>query len=139
RHWKMAALRQRKEDMVAHEDREADVPAAPEIEPVDGGERPVEIDWQPNSEHAAEADRHVGIGDEVEIELQLEGDDREPAFRRRDRRVLCGEKDAVDSRADLVGEEQFLRQAEEEDGEADRKVAAAGSGEGAVRQLPGHL
>ena len=70
-------------DVVAEPARERHVPAPPEV-----GDRlraeygPVEVLGKPEAEHPAEADRHVGVAGEVEVDLQRVGERAEPRRRR---------------------------------------------------------
>jgi hypothetical protein len=73
----------------------------------------VEVLVEPDAEHVGQADRHVGVAREVEVDLERvagHGQPREPG-------VQLGRRDAQDRvghGGELVGDQQLLRQAAEE-------------------------
>jgi len=103
--------------------RQRDVPTRPEIDDAGGLVRRTEIQREANAEHLREAERHVGIPGEVEIELQRIGDARAPrrpelqAARRGEARVRVGR--------DGIREQHFLREADREQRTAHRQVFRA--------------
>ena len=126
-------------EVVAQPGRERDVPAPPELRRARGAVRTVEVPGQLDAEDAREAERHVGVRAEVEVDLEAEADRAGPrvdeAELRRRREVM------VDVARDPVGEQHLLREPEREEqrarsargrrrSDASRAAAAAGSRSG---------
>jgi len=89
------------------------MPAAPEVGHAQRGIRAIEVFREAESHHASQADRHVRIAREIEIQLKGVGNDAAPC---EERREFVGRKaeDAVGENAKRIGEQQLLRQAERE-------------------------
>ena len=107
------------------------MPLAPELLDGRGRERVVEVLQVGETEHARNADGHIGIGAEVEVDLQQVGERREPRRRRRHVAQL-GAEDGIDGHRQHVGDEHLLRQAHDEALKAHRHPFPS---DGAVRQL----
>ena len=73
-----AVAAQGKKEVVAHEAREGDVPALPELREGAREIRAVEVLEELDPDHAAEADRHVRVPGEVEVDLEAVGQDAHP-------------------------------------------------------------
>ena len=73
-----AVAAERHVEVVAEPRRQRHVPAAPELLDGVGDVRPAEVLRKAEAEHAPEADRHVGVAGEIEIDLQRVADDAEP-------------------------------------------------------------
>ena len=76
----VAAAAERNVEVVAQEVRQRDVPAAPEVAQVGREIRPAEILRQQQAEQQRGADRHFGIGGEIEKKLERERERRGPGF-----------------------------------------------------------
>ena len=71
-----AVAAERDVEVVAEPGRQRHVPAAPELLHRVGDVGPAEVLREAEAEHPAEADRHVGVAGEVEVDLQRVADDR---------------------------------------------------------------
>ena len=116
------------------------MPAAPEVDDVDRLVGGVEVDRQADAEHPAEADRHVGIAGEVEV--QLEGVGQRPAPGLEQGRFVAtvggGEhRRGVDR--DAVGQDHLLEQPDGEDRQADREVVQIDPIGAVLGELRDHL
>ena len=75
-----------------------------------------EIQREPHVHHARQADRHVGIAGEIEVDLQRIGRRRIPRLDEAQRRALCrGGEAHVGEVRERVRQHELLRQAEQED------------------------
>ena len=124
--------------VIAEEGGQGHVPAPPEIRDRTGDVGVVEVLGIVEAEHPAHADRHVGIGREVQIDLQHVGRRAEPALQHRealDRREVLRkergvrgrggrEQQLIGQRAAGVGQQRLLRQADREAAQAGQKVPA---------------
>ena len=81
-----AVAAERDVEVVAQEARQRHVPAPPEVADRHGAVGRVEVERQPQAEHQREADRHVGVAGEVEIDLQRVGAGGDPGLGRGQRR-----------------------------------------------------
>ena len=109
-------------EIVAQEARQCDVPAVPEVDDAFGPVRRREVDRQANTEQQASTDGHVGVTGEVEVELRRVGQCCAP----RGQRVGTGAGgDGVEEGGGVerggVGQHHFLRQADRENGDAERE------------------
>lgn len=108
---------------IAQEARRRDVPSIPEIgdaERLVGREK---ILRQQDTEHARQADRHIGVAGEIEIKLHRDVEGRQPRLDRRQTQPGGGSAEqTVDVDCERVGDQDLLRQAEAEDGDADGKI-----------------
>ncbi len=111
--------------------RKRDVPAPPEIGDRFRAVGRIEIFREDEAEHEAEPDRHVGVTAEVEINLEGVADGAEPRVERADR---AGVEGRVGYFSAGVREQDFLRQAEHEEGDAAREFVR---GEDAMFELVG--
>ena len=88
------------------------MPAAPKIRDAFGFVGRVEIQRKANAEEAGDADRHVGISREVEIELEGIGESADPCGYQADGVSRArGPKTLVGPRRDGVSNEDFFGQA----------------------------
>ena len=78
-----AVAAQRNVEVVAQEAAERHVPAAPEVAHRQGAVGRVEVERDAQAEHQRQADRHVGIAGEVEVDLQRVGAGGGPGLPRR--------------------------------------------------------
>ena len=85
----------------------------------------VEVLEEPEVEHAAEADRHVRIAGEVEVDLERVHDGAEPAVETRNRLDLRRE-DHVHGAGHHVRDQHLLRKADREAAEAGDDVVEVG-------------
>ena len=76
----VAIAAERDVEVVAQEARQRHVPAAPEILQRHGAVGHVEILRQHDAEQQGEAERHVGVAGEVEIDLEGEAERRLPGL-----------------------------------------------------------
>ena len=103
---------------------QGDVPPPPKL-----GDRPgdigvVEILQKVEAKHPADADGHVGVAGEVEVDLKGVGDDPQPGQAQRNLVRLLGEHPIGDL-GKLVGQQDLLGQAEQEPDGARLKVRPA--------------
>ena len=110
---------ERNVEVVAQEPRQGHVPTPPEVPQRGGAVGNVEILRQQNAEHERDAERHVGIAREVEIDLEGEAEGGLPGLhhghglaRRR------GLEDRIDEGCQRIAEEDLLRQAHAEEQDA---------------------
>src|SRR3546814_7245499 len=95
-------------EIVAQPTRQAHVPAPPELGDALADVRLVEVLDKAEAHHQAEADRHVAIAGEIEIQLYGIRERAEPGIgggRMRERERMA------DPRLDRVGDEQLLDEA----------------------------
>ena len=100
---------ERRKEVVPQPRGEGDVPAAPEVGEGVGLVGGVEVLGDGKAEHEANADGHVGVGAEVEVDLQGVGEESVPCVERADGgRVEAGIGDlaAGVGKEDLLGESQ---------------------------------
>ena len=88
------------------------MPASPEVGDAGRDVRIVEVFEERKAKELAQADRHVSVAGEVEVDLQRIADQAEPSRAGRECRGING-KDRVGIHAECVGENQFLRQADD--------------------------
>ena len=94
--------------------------ASPEIAQIRGEVGVVEVEHQPDAEHAGHAARHVRVAAEVEIDLPREGKRRQ---QQRGRVVqVRHEVDLVHVQGEVVGQRDLLEQANHEQRQAVRHV-----------------
>src|SRR5262249_24888355 len=101
--------------------RERSVPAPPELLYRRGDVRPPEVLRETEPEHPAEADGHVRVAREIEVDLNRVADDAGP----RVRGGQLGERqreDLIGRTGNDVGDEDLLRQADDEAADAVREV-----------------
>ena len=131
-----AAAAERHIDEIAQETRQRDMPAPPEIDDAGGAERRGEVDRQAQVEQQAKPDRHFGIAGEVEIELPRIGERAAPGGGRGDgfaaRRGIEHRRDEF---AERIGDQHFLGESEQEDGQAERDVVPVDAVARAIRDL----
>ena len=108
-----AIAAERDVEVIAEPRRQRDVPPAPELLDAVGDVRPAEIFREAEAEHPSEADRHVGVAGEIEIDLQRVADNAEPGVGGRELRQRHGE-DLVRRACDDVGDQHLLREADDE-------------------------
>ena len=111
----VAVAAERDVEIVAQELRQRHVPAPPEIDDRDRLVGRVEIQRQENAEHQRDADRHVGIAGEIEIELERVSQHADPGLIE-GRRI--GTEGLRDQRLNAVGQAGLLEQADREDDQA---------------------
>ena len=136
-HGAAAVAAQRDIQVVAQEARQGHVPAAPELRDIARFIRRIEVQRQAHAEQARQADGHVGISGEVEI--QLEGVRQNPAPGDQQR----GGGRVIEQRrriwADIVGNQHFFCQADEKDGAADGDIPGREAKDAPVRELRHHF
>ena len=81
-----AVAAERDVEVVAQEARQRHVPAPPEIADRHRAVRRVEVERQAQPEHQRQADRHVGVAGEIEVDLQRVGAGGDPRLGRGQRR-----------------------------------------------------
>src|SRR6478736_7972649 len=111
------------------------MPTAPELRDRAGDVRVVEILSELEAEDAAQADGHVRIAGEVEVDLHRVAGETEPGDRAADLRRWQRE-DLVGHRTGRVGQENLLRQANDEALRTSRQVVQR---DVAVAQLGGDI
>ena len=112
------AAAERDVEIVAQEVRQRDVPAAPEIAQIGRQIRAAEILRQHESEQQRRADRHFGVGGEIEKELEREGERRGPGFAEIEHALRGLREELVDRWRETVGEQHLLGEADREDHQA---------------------
>ena len=106
-------------EVVAQDGGERDVPAAPKFGDALGAVRRIKISWEFETEHSAKTDCHVGIAAEVEVDLKSVGQGTDPGING----VRVGRiENGVGHLPTRVGEEDFFREAENEDCDARGKT-----------------
>ena len=100
------------------------MPSAPEVRNGRGDVRVVEVLVEPEPEHAAEADGHVRVPGEVEVDLQRVARDAGPG-RQSAEGPDVGRLDARVHGAEGVREQEFFREADDESRHAVRVFAPA--------------
>ena len=88
------------------------MPAPPEVRDAVGDVRIVEVLLIPEAEDAAEADGHVGVGGEVEVDLQRVTQDAEPCAEQRQVREVPVEERARHFPGD-IRKDRLLEEARE--------------------------
>ena len=128
-----AATTQGEVEVVLDEHAESLVPTAPKLG--NGGRhiRIIKVLWELEAHHSTEADGHVAVARKVEIDLEGEGEDGNPGGSRVDGGNLVGDvgelgrsqnvvvrwaQHLVDLETDHVGNQNFLRQTDDEAVEA---------------------
>ncbi len=131
-----AVAPERDVEVVAQPERQRHVPAAPEVARRHRLVRAVEVLGQLDPEQPPEADRHVGVAAEVEVDLERVAEQAEP----RARGVEAGgqRQQRVDQVAEAVRDQHLLAEphAEEEDALPPARVDA---GPGDARELRDEL
>ena len=97
------------------------MPPPPELRDRQGNIRVVEVFEEVEAEHLAEADGHVAVAGEVEIDLQRVGDGGQPVHER----AVIGGVAAVDDGGhlrDLIGQQQLFGQTHDKAAEALREI-----------------
>src|SRR5215831_5845982 len=100
-------------DIVAKPRRKRDVPAAPELREGSGHVRVVEVLGKPEAEEEGEADGHIRVAREVEVDLERVADDAQPGQPHRELRGGQRE-DHVGGNGHRVSHEHLLGQADHE-------------------------
>ena len=107
-------------EVVAEEGGEGDVPAAPELGDGGGFVGGVEVFDEVEAEEFGEADGHVGVGGEVEVDLEGVSEDAGPGDEGGEVAIACSEG-GVGDEAHGIREEDFFGEPEAEAGEAERE------------------
>jgi hypothetical protein len=102
-------------EIVAQKLRQRHVPAPPEIDDGGGLVRRIEIQRQEDAEHQRDADRHIRVAGEIEIQLEGVSERADPGLVE-GRSV--GAEGGRDQRLDAVGEAGFFEQPDREDDES---------------------
>ena len=116
-----AVAAERDVHIVAKPGGQRDVPPPPELRDRQGDIRVVEVFEEVEAEHPAEADGHVAVAGEVEIDLQRVGDGGQPVHER----AVIGGVAAVDDGGhlrDLIGQQQLFGQTHDKAPEALREI-----------------
>ena len=92
-----AVASERHVEVVAQPSGERDMPSTPEVGDRLGAVGRVEVAQELEAEHQSEADRHVGVAREIEIDLKGVGDDSDPG--NVPHRSVCGEHSVGDRSA----------------------------------------
>ena len=96
----------------------------------------VEIQREADVQHARQADRHVGVAGEIEIDLQGVGERGVPGLEEGQGGAVGGGVEAgIGETAEHVGQHQLLAEAEQEDEQPVGEVLDAGPGEVAGGEL----
>ena len=98
-------------EVLAKPGREGDVPAAPEVGEGACEVGGIEVFGEEESEHEAEADGHVGVSAEVEVDLHRVAYGAEPCV---GGGAVCGLECGVGEMAAGVGEDDFFGESEQE-------------------------
>ena len=98
------------------------MPAPPEVRNAVGHIGIVEVLSKVEAEHAAQADGHVRIAGEIEIDLQGIGHGSQPGRRHGDGQQRRQEKGVVGNLGHIVGQQQFFCQTENKPGHALGKI-----------------
>lgn len=132
--------RQGLEDIGDDEALQGHVPATPVIGDVGGPKRRMEVERQLDPQHPGQADGHVGVAGEVEIELEGEGDRRQPAAHEGESAALPAFREhGVGVARQGVGDHGLLEEADGEDHQADHQVAPVDAREHAALKLGHHF
>ena len=99
-------------EVLPEERGQRDVPAPPEVCNAVGDVRVVEVLLVLEAEHAAEADGHVGVGGEIEVDLERVAQDAEPGAEDGQVREVSVEERGGDFTGD-VREDSLLEQTHE--------------------------
>ena len=120
-----AGAAERDEEVVAQPAGQGHVPAAPEVGRVDRLVRRVEVLREPQADHDGDADGHVAVAREVEVELQRVAEGRGPAGEQPEVGVV--REEVVHVGRHHVGDQHLLGEAhdEEEEAGADERPAEA--------------
>jgi hypothetical protein len=92
------------------------VPPPPELDRAGGPVGTVEIPGQVDPENARQSERHVGIGAEVEVDLEAETYDRSPGLEGMQARGIV--EVSVHPRGEAVRDDRLLRETEREQEQA---------------------
>src|SRR5205814_9841154 len=114
----MPAAAKRNVEIVAQEVRQRDVPAAPKVTQVGRKIRPAKILRQQEAEQQRGADRHLGIGGEIEEELKRECKRRGPGFAEIEHALRALREELIDRRSKPIREQHLLAEADRENDEA---------------------
>ena len=131
---------QRNVEIVAQEARQRHVPAAPEIGDVHRLVGRVEVQWQAHADHVGQADRHVRIAGEVEVELQGVSQGAAPRLEQAKQLALfsrCKHRPGIGRHA--VGKHHLLEQPQREDGEPHGEEFRVDAVGGRLPELRHHL
>lgn len=136
----LAVAAQRHVEIVAQEVRQRDVPAPPEFDDVGRLVGRAEIQRKLHAQAQRQADRHVRIAREVEIDLQRVGERAEPCGVERGLDALVhAVEHHVGVLAHRVGDQQLLGEAEGEDRNAERHLVGVEPVGGRIGELRHHL
>ena len=113
-----AAAAERDVDIITEPAAHRDMPALPEICDAVRDKRIVEVFREVEAQHAAEADRHIGITGKVEVDLESVSNRAQPSGEH-SRCGLCG--GYFPEKADVVGEQDLLGETADEAACAFRK------------------
>ncbi len=119
----VAVAAKRDIDVVAEEARQRHMPALPELGDRARGVGAVEIAREAETHHARHADGHIGIAGKIEVDLERIANRAQP--RRIGRKDSVGPVGGVDHGAERIGDQELLRQADDEDHHAPVDVLAA--------------
>ena len=126
---------QRKPQVDVEPGRQGHRPAPPEAVQAVRRVRPLEVFRQPEPEHASQAESHVGVAGQREVDLQREAGEAEPRVRRVER-VRRHRERRLGRRRQRPGEEPRLRQS---DGEAPHAVGERRHAHLPRRELGAHV
>src|SRR5216110_1355787 len=101
------------------------MPAAPELADIDRLIGRIEVERQPHAEQARQSDRHVGVAGKIEIDLQRVGERRRPTVDQAVRLYALGVEHRAHIGRKIVGEYDFLEQAEREYRQTDSEIFTA--------------
>ncbi len=131
-HGALAIAPERNVKIVAQERTQRDVPAPPEVRDALGLVRRIEILQELEADHPAQADGHVGITGEIEVDLERVSQRAEPGIRRGKR---LGIERGIRNPAHRIGQQDLLGKAEDEQGDSGGKLLP---GVRAADELIGH-
>ncbi len=131
-----AVTAERDVDIVPEEAAQRDVPAAPEITHGNGDVWIVEVFRIVEADHPTEAERHVGVGREIKIELQHIAERAEVGTADGECGVAGERQEGFRERAEMIREHSLLREAHAEAPESLRQILGAAA---PLVHLRGHL
>jgi hypothetical protein len=101
----------------------------------------VEVERQADAEQAGGADRHVRVAGKVEVDLHRVGERTAPCLAHREQSFIGrgGVEDAGGDARDVVCDDDFLEQADQQDGGADGGIDPAVVAPGLAHELRHHL
>ena len=127
-------------DVGGEEARQRHVPARPVVDDVARLERAVEVRRQADAEQQRQADGHVAVAGEVEVDLQRVGQRAGPGIvERRDAAVGSQAEDRRGFQREGVGDHHLLEQPEQKHRGAQRQVVDARAEAVAVVELREHF